>query len=69
MPRPQRAGTDVAVGTVGAGIGARAGVLKGGVGTASVTLGSGVTVGALVVVNAAGNVDRPGDRAAVAGAT
>ena len=27
-------------GTVGAGVGARAGVLKGGVGTASVTLGS-----------------------------
>jgi L-aminopeptidase/D-esterase-like protein len=48
------AGTDVALGTVGAGTGARVGVLKGGVGTASMTLGSGVTVGALVVVNAAG---------------
>jgi L-aminopeptidase/D-esterase-like protein len=33
-----------------------AGVLKGGVGTASITLPSGVTVGALVVVNSAGNV-------------
>ena len=54
------AGTDVAVGTVGAGTGARVGVLKGGVGTASVTLGSGVTVGALVVVNAAGNAIDPG---------
>jgi len=32
-------------GTVGAGVGARAGVLKGGVGTASTTLPSGVTVG------------------------
>ncbi len=31
------AGTDVVIGTVGAGVGARAGVLKGGVGTASVT--------------------------------
>jgi L-aminopeptidase/D-esterase-like protein len=31
-------------------------VLKGGVGTASVTLASGVTVGAIVVVNAAGEV-------------
>jgi L-aminopeptidase/D-esterase-like protein len=45
-----------AVGTVGAGVGARAGVLKGGVGTASTTLQSGVTVGAIVVVNCAGNV-------------
>src|SRR6201999_212049 len=52
----QTAGTDVAVGTVGAGVGACAGVLKGGVGTASVTLPMGVTVGALVVVNSAGNV-------------
>lgn len=49
----------VHVGTVGAGVGARVGVLKGGVGTASVTLPSGVTVGALAVVNAAGEaVDR-----------
>ncbi|HET9874581.1 MAG TPA: P1 family peptidase [Mycobacterium sp.] len=50
---------DFAVGTVGAGVGARAGVLKGGVGTASVTLdldGVVVTVGALAVVNAAGEV-------------
>jgi L-aminopeptidase/D-esterase-like protein len=44
------------VGTVGAGVGAVAGVLKGGVGTASTTLPSGVTVGALVAVNSAGNV-------------
>jgi L-aminopeptidase/D-esterase-like protein len=55
----ERAGTEVAIGTVGAGTGARVGVLKGGVGTASVTLGSGVTVGALVVVNAAGDVVDP----------
>jgi L-aminopeptidase/D-esterase-like protein len=52
----QSAGTEVDVGTVGAGVGACAGVLKGGVGTASITLPSGVTVGALVVVNSAGNV-------------
>jgi L-aminopeptidase/D-esterase-like protein len=52
----ESAGTEVAIGTVGAGTGARVGVLKGGVGTASVTLGSGVTVGAIVVVNAAGDV-------------
>ncbi|MGB0877336.1 MAG: P1 family peptidase [Mycobacterium sp.] len=50
------AGTDVGIGTIGAGVGARAGVLKGGVGTASVRLDSGVTVGALVVVNSAGDV-------------
>jgi L-aminopeptidase/D-esterase-like protein len=46
----------LAVGTVGAGVGARAGVLKGGLGTASTTLSSGVTVGAVVAVNSAGNV-------------
>jgi L-aminopeptidase/D-esterase-like protein len=51
--------TEVAVGTVGAGVGACSGVLKGGVGTASMTLPSGVTVGALVVVNSAGNVVDP----------
>ena len=52
----EAAGTEVALGTVGAGAGARVGVLKGGVGTASVTLESGVTVGAIVVGNAAGEV-------------
>src|SRR5271169_2706339 len=46
----------LAVGTVGAGVGARAGALKGGVGTASTMLDSGVTVGAVVVVNSAGDV-------------
>lgn len=54
------AGREVAVGSVGAGTGARAGVLKGGVGTASTTLDSGVTVGALVVVNCVGDVIDPG---------
>lgn len=53
------AGTEVAVGSVGAGVGARAGVLKGGVGTASMKLDSGVTVGAIVVVNSAGDVFDP----------
>ncbi|BBX62750.1 putative aminopeptidase [Mycobacterium saskatchewanense] len=50
------AGACTAVGNVGAGVGARAGVLKGGVGTASMMLSSGVTVGAVVVVNSAGDV-------------
>jgi len=54
------AGPDVALGCAGAGVGARAGVLKGGVGTASTTLPSGVTVGAIVVVNSAGEVLDPG---------
>lgn len=49
-------GPALAEGTVGAGVGARAGVLKGGVGTASTVLPSGVTVGALAVANAAGEV-------------
>ena len=50
----------VAMGTVGAGTGAVAGGLKGGVGTAS-AVGGDRTVGALVVVNAAGScVDESG---------
>ncbi|OBJ92706.1 hypothetical protein A5638_27640 [Mycolicibacterium fortuitum] len=53
------ASTEFALGTVGGGVGARAGVLKGGVGTASVRLDCGVTVGALVVLNAAGDVVDP----------
>lgn len=48
--------TAMDVGTVGAGVGARAGALKGGVGTASRALPSGVTVGAVAVVNSAGEV-------------
>lgn len=52
----QAAGAETGVGTVGAGVGARAGVLKGGIGTASTTLPSGVTVGAVVAVNSAGDV-------------
>lgn len=53
------AGVDVALGNVGAGAGARAGVLKGGLGTASITLECGVTVGAIVAVNPGGNVVDP----------
>ncbi|OKJ70495.1 P1 family peptidase [Streptomyces sp. CB02460] len=52
-------GAAVAEGCVGAGTGAVAGPLKGGVGSASVLLPSGLTVGALVVVNAAGSVLDP----------
>lgn len=45
----------VAQGTVGAGTGARAGGLKGGIGSASLVLPSGATVAALVACNAVGS--------------
>lgn len=47
-------GAAVDRGNVGAGTGAVAGILKGGVGTASAVLDDGTTVAALAVVNAAG---------------
>ncbi|MFE7750418.1 P1 family peptidase [Streptomyces sp. NPDC057428] len=52
-------GSPVPEGSVGAGTGAVAGQLKGGVGTASLRLASGTTVAALAVVNAAGSVLDP----------
>ncbi|MYW42641.1 hypothetical protein GT346_04595 [Streptomyces sp. SID161] len=54
------AGTRVTEGCVGAGTGAVVGRLKGGVGTASTVLDSGITVAALVVANAAGAALDPG---------
>jgi D-aminopeptidase len=45
---------DVALGTAGAGYGATTGNLKGGLGSASAVLDGGLTVGALVAVNALG---------------
>jgi L-aminopeptidase/D-esterase-like protein len=48
-------------GSVGGGTGARAGGMRSGVGTASVYLGDGVWVGALVVVNPAGSPVNPAD--------
>ncbi len=50
------AGEDFALGTAGAGTGAMVHDLKGGLGSASVVLECGVTVGALVAVNALGRV-------------
>jgi len=47
---------DFALGTEGAGTGATVAGLKGGLGSASLVLTSGVTVGALVAVNAVGSV-------------
>ncbi|MEU3851913.1 P1 family peptidase [Streptomyces sp. NPDC029554] len=52
-------GARVPQGCVGAGTGAVVGVMKGGVGSASTVLGSGVTVAALAVANAAGSVLDP----------
>jgi L-aminopeptidase/D-esterase-like protein len=46
-------------GSVGAGTGAMAGGLQGGVGTASTTLADGTVVGAIAVVNSAGSVIDP----------
>ncbi|MFD3707341.1 P1 family peptidase [Nocardia sp. NPDC058658] len=57
------ASTEFARGTAGAGVGAQAGALKGGIGSASVVLGdgpgAGVTVGAVVVANPVGSVVDP----------
>lgn len=47
---------DFRIGTSGAGYGATTSTLKGGLGSASAVLASGVTVGALVAVNALGSV-------------
>lgn len=52
-------GARVREGCVGAGTGAAAGPLKGGVGTAGIVLDSGITVAALVVANAVGSVLDP----------
>jgi L-aminopeptidase/D-esterase-like protein len=48
-----------ALGSVGAGRGAMAGLVKGGIGSASVDLGAGIIIGALVAVNCVGSVTMP----------
>jgi len=50
----KNAGAEVALGSAGAGLGATTATLKGGVGSASAMTRDGITVGALVVVNAVG---------------
>ena len=50
------------LGTAGAGYGAMAGALKGGVGSASIVTADGYTVGALVAVNCWGSAVAPGGR-------
>jgi D-aminopeptidase len=52
----ETAAEDFAIGTEGAGFGATVAGMKGGLGSASAVLASGVTVGALVAVNAVGGV-------------
>lgn len=56
------AGQDFTLGTAGAGFGAMTRQLKGGLGSASAVLDCGITVGALVVVNALGSATIPGGR-------
>jgi len=51
----EAAAPDFALGTAGAGYGATTGRWKGGLGSASAVLPSGITVGALVAVNAVGS--------------
>lgn len=58
----KNANADFQIGTAGAGTGAMAAMQKGGLGSASIALADGTTVGALVVVNALGSVTTPGDR-------
>ncbi|MBV9826521.1 MAG: P1 family peptidase [Alphaproteobacteria bacterium] len=53
------ADADFTLGNAGAGLGAKAGRLKGGLGSASTRLGDGTTIGAVVAVNCWGSVVRP----------
>lgn len=54
------AGRAFTLGNAGAGMGAKAGGVKGGLGSASATASTGLTVGALVAVNAFGSPVIPG---------
>ena len=56
------ASADFDLGTIGAGTGALTGMQKGGLGSASLVLDSGHTVGALVAANPIGSVTTPGER-------
>ena len=56
----KNAATNFELGTAGAGVGATTANLKGGLGSASLVLGKGITVGALVAANPVGSVTIPG---------
>jgi len=58
----EAAGADFALGSVGAGRGAMAGLIKGGIGSASLDLGEGLMVGALVALNSVGSALMPDGR-------
>jgi L-aminopeptidase/D-esterase-like protein len=58
----EAASADFALGSHGAGTGALAAMHKGGIGSASFILESGITVGALVAANPVGSVTTPGSR-------
>ncbi|WP_333711892.1 P1 family peptidase [Yoonia sp.] len=58
----ESAARDFAIGTAGAGTGALSAMQKGGLGSSSLVLEDGTTVGALVVVNSLGSVTTAGDR-------
>ena len=56
----ERAGADFTLGNAGAGLGATAGIHKGGTGSASVVTEDGFTLGAIVIVNSVGSPVIPG---------
>ncbi|MCE8007682.1 P1 family peptidase [Aestuariivita sp.] len=58
----QAAASEFAIGSEGAGTGALTAMTKGGLGSASLVLPDGTTVGALVAANPIGSVTTPGDR-------
>lgn len=58
----ENASRDFELGSFGAGTGATTKDLKGGLGSASLVLDSGITIGALVAVNAAGSVVHQGQK-------
>jgi L-aminopeptidase/D-esterase-like protein len=62
MQAADSAQADFSLGPVGAGRGAMAGLLKGGVGSASLDLRDGLIVGALVALNSVGSVLMPDGR-------
>jgi L-aminopeptidase/D-esterase-like protein len=55
----ENAGAHFGLGSVGAGRGAMAGLIKGGLGSSSLALGDGLVVGALVAVNSVGSALMP----------
>jgi len=62
MQAAQRASNTFMLGTAGAGYGASAGALKGGIGSASIRTADGITIGAVVAVNCFGSPLVPGGR-------